>query len=111
MNLNNAFQNLVGEKSRRLFVCSDVGLSEVVGNQVTDLLREINCHCEARKDVVDTIVTQRVETTGELCNLSEERPFLPSIIFQENMKGGSLGDFDPIPVLFHSRFQSAWPVV
>lgn len=42
MNLNNAFQNLVGEKSRSLFVCSDVGLSEVVGNQVTDLLRENN---------------------------------------------------------------------
>lgn len=87
MNLNNAFQNLVGEKTRSLFVCSDVGSSEVVGNQVTDLLRENNFQ------VVDTIVTQRVETTGELCNLSEERPFLPSIIFQENMKGGSLARF------------------
>lgn len=48
MNLNNAFQNLVREKSRSLFVCSDVGLSEVVGNQVTDLLRENNFQCEGK---------------------------------------------------------------
>lgn len=42
MNLNNAFQNLMGEKSRSLFAYSDVRGSNVVENQVTDLLREIN---------------------------------------------------------------------
>ena len=41
-NLNKAFQNVVGSTSRSLFVYSDVGGSAVVGNQVTDLLREVN---------------------------------------------------------------------
>ena len=41
MNLNSVFQNLVGEKSRSLFVYSDVRGSNVVENQVTDLLCEI----------------------------------------------------------------------
>ena len=41
-NLNKAFQNVVGSTSRSLFIYSDVGGSSVVGNQVTDLLREVN---------------------------------------------------------------------
>ena len=38
INLNAAFQAVVGSTSRSLFVYSDVGDSGVVGNQVTDLL-------------------------------------------------------------------------
>lgn len=91
MNLNNAFQNVVGEKSRSLFVYSDVGGSNV-GNQVTDLLREINFHREGkgikyfeplhiqyipvRKEVVDIIETQVAETTGELSNFGEGNTIL-----------------------------------
>ena len=41
-NLNKAFQNVVGSTSRSLLVYSDVGGSALVGNQVTDLLREVN---------------------------------------------------------------------
>ena len=41
MNLDHAFQNLVGETSCSVFVYFDVGGGNVVGNQVTDLLREI----------------------------------------------------------------------
>ena len=42
INLNAAFQAVVGSTSRSLFVYSDVGGSGVVGNQVTDPLREVN---------------------------------------------------------------------
>ena len=42
INLNAAFQAIVGATSRSLFVYSDVGGSGMVGNQVTDLLREVN---------------------------------------------------------------------
>ena len=41
-NLNKVFQNVVGSPSRSLFVYSDVGGSAVIGNQVTDLLRELS---------------------------------------------------------------------
>ena len=42
INLNAAFQVIVGSTSRTLFVYLDMGGSGVVGNQVTDLLREVN---------------------------------------------------------------------
>ena len=42
LNLNKAFEAVVGASSRSLFVYADVGGSGVVGNQVTDLLREVN---------------------------------------------------------------------
>ena len=42
MNLNQAFEAVAGTRSRSLFVYSHVGGSSVVGNQVTDLLREVN---------------------------------------------------------------------
>ena len=42
LNLNDAFKVVVGNSSRSLFVYSDVARSGVVGNQVTDLLREVN---------------------------------------------------------------------
>ena len=41
-NLNKAFQNVVGSISRSLFVYANVGGNAVVGDQVTDLLREVN---------------------------------------------------------------------
>ena len=81
-NLNKAFQNVVGSTSRSLFVYSDVGGSSVVGNHVTDLLREVNYrrtgdgshyfqplhiqYIPLRKDLVDIIETQVSETTEEL---------------------------------------------
>ena len=42
MNLNQTFEAVAETHSRSLFVYSDVGGSSVVGNQVTDILREVN---------------------------------------------------------------------
>ena len=82
INLDEAFETLFGATSRSLFVYSDVGISGVVGNQVTDLIREVNFvrkgvgswyfeplhiqYIPVRKDVLDIIETQVSETTGEL---------------------------------------------
>jgi len=82
LNLNEAFEVVVGSSSRSLFVYSDVGGSGVVGNQVTDLLREVNLirrgagvqyfepyHIQfipVRKEVIEIIEVQVAETTGEL---------------------------------------------
>ena len=87
LNLNKAFEVVVGNPSRSLFVYSDVGGSSVVGNQVTDLLREVNYQRQGkgshyyeplhiqyiplRKDVVDIIETQVAETTGALAKFGE----------------------------------------
>jgi len=82
LNLNKAFEVVVGSSSRSLFVYSDVGGSSVVGNQVTDLLREVNLirkgagtqyfepyhiqYIPVRKDVLNIIEVQVAETTGNL---------------------------------------------
>ena len=82
INLDVAFQTVTGTTKRSLFVYSDVGGSGVVGNQVTDLLREVNYNREGkgsqyfeplhiqyiqvRKEVLDIIEVQVSETTGEL---------------------------------------------
>ena len=82
VNLNASFKNVLGSTKRSLFIYSDVGGSGVVGNQVTDLLREVNYEREGkgsqyfeplhiqyipvRKDTIDIIETQVAETTGEL---------------------------------------------
>ena len=87
LNLNKAFEVVVGNSSRSLFVYSDVGGSSVVGNQVTDLLREVNLirrgsgvqyfepyhiqYIPVRKDVLDIIEVQVAETTGELTTFGE----------------------------------------
>ena len=87
INLNAAFQAVVGATSRSLFVYSDVGGSGVVGNQVTDLLREVNFirrgagvqyfeplhiqYIPVRKDLIDIIETQVAETTSELVDFGE----------------------------------------
>ena len=81
-NLNRAFGRVVKANKRSLFIYSDVGSSGVVGNQVTDLLREVSYkregkgsqyfeplhtqHIPVRKDVLDIIETQVAETTGDL---------------------------------------------
>ena len=81
-NLEEAFEMLFGATSRSLFVYSDVGSSGVVGNQVTDLIREVNFvrkgvgslyfeplhiqYIPVRKDTIDIIETQVAETTGDL---------------------------------------------
>ena len=82
INLNASFKNVLGSSKRSLFIYSDVGGSGVVGNQVTDLFREVNYKREGkgsqyfeplhiqyipvRKDTIDIIETQVAETTGEL---------------------------------------------
>ena len=87
INLNASFKNVIGSTKRSLFVYSDAGGSGVVGNQVTDLLREVNYNREGkgyqyfeplhiqyipvRKDVVDIIETEVAETTGELVQFGE----------------------------------------
>ena len=47
-NLNVAFRAVVGDPSRSLQVYSDVAGSTIVGNRVTDLLREIQYKREGR---------------------------------------------------------------
>ena len=80
INLNASFKNVLGSTKQSLFVYSDVGGSGVVGNQVTDLLREVNYKREGkgsqyfeplhiqyipvRKDTIDIIETQVAETAG-----------------------------------------------
>ena len=87
INLNASFKNVLGSTKRSLFIYSDAGGSSVVGNQVTDLLREVNYKREGkgsqyfepvhiqyipvRKDVIDIIETQVAETTGELVELGK----------------------------------------
>ena len=79
-NLNVAFRAVVGEPTRSLHVYSDVAGSTVVGNRVTDLLREIQYKREGRgtmyfeplhiqylplrNEVVEIIHVQVAETIG-----------------------------------------------
>ena len=88
LNINQTFQDLIGSPVRSLFVYSDVGGSSVVGNQITDLLRQVRFrlrgdgsqyfepvhiqYIPVRKDVIDIIETQVAEvTTGELVRFGE----------------------------------------
>ena len=48
INLDHSFKNVLGPSSRSLFVYLDVGGSSVVGNQVMDLLREVDYKCEGK---------------------------------------------------------------
>lgn len=48
VNLNVAFRSVVKEPTRSLHIYSDVGVSTMVGNRMTDLLREIKYHREGR---------------------------------------------------------------
>ena len=82
----------MGSTSRSFFVYSDVGGSAVVGNQVTDLLREVNYrrtgdgshyfeplqlqYIPLRKDLLDIIETLVSETTEELPEFGEGNTIL-----------------------------------
>ena len=87
INLNHLFKTVAGLTKRSLFVYSDVGGSGVVGDQVTDLLREVNYKRErkgsqyfeplhiqyipVRKEVLDIIEVQVAETTAPLVKFGE----------------------------------------
>jgi len=82
LNLNKAFESVIGSSSHSLLIYSNVGGGSVVGNQVTDLLREVNLirrgegtqyfepvhvqYIPVRKEVLDIIEVQVAEATGEL---------------------------------------------
>ena len=81
-NLNTAFRSIVGEPTRSLHVYSDVAGSIMVGNRVTDLLREVMYqrkgrgsiyfepthiqYIPLRKEVVDIVEINVAETNGDL---------------------------------------------
>ena len=81
-NLNAAFRSIVGEPTCSLHVYSDVAGSIVVGNRVTDLLREVMYqrkgrgslyfeplhiqYIPLRKEVVDIVETNVAGTNGDL---------------------------------------------
>ena len=87
VNLNVAFHSVVGNTARSLLVYSNVGGSSVVGNQVTDLLREVKFertskginyfeplhirYLPVRNHTIDIIETQVSETNGDLTRFSE----------------------------------------
>ena len=89
-NLNVAFRLVVGEPTRSLHVYSDVEGSSIVGNRVTDLLREVEYKKEGRgtiyfeplhiqymsfcNEVIKIIQTLVTETNGELVKFGEETP-------------------------------------
>jgi len=86
-NLNVVFRSVVGEPFRSLHAYSDVAGSSIVGNRVTDLLREFKYEREGRgtiyfeplhlqyiplrNEVIEIIQTQLAETNGELVKLGE----------------------------------------
>jgi len=86
-NLNVAFRSVVGEPMRSLHVYSDVAGSSIVGNRVTDLLREVKYKREGRgaiyfellhiqymslrNEVIEIIQTQVAETNGDLVKFGE----------------------------------------
>ena len=81
-NLNYAFEHVFGNASRSLFVYSDVGGSSVLGDQITDFIREVKYKREGRgsyyfepehlqykplrKHLLDIIQVQIAEGTGPL---------------------------------------------
>ena len=87
INLNHSFKNVLGPSSRSLLVYSDAGGSSVVGNQVTDLLREVDYKREGRgsyyfepthlqyipvgKEVLDIIEVHVSKRTGELVKFGQ----------------------------------------
>ena len=92
INLNQSFKNVLGATERSLHVYSDAGSSSVVGNQITDLLREVAYkrqgrgsyyfepthpqYIGVRKDVIDIIETQVSETDGKLVDFGKGNTIL-----------------------------------
>ena len=104
INLDYAFENVFGHSTRPLYVYSDVNASTVLGDQITDLIREVNYKREGkgsyyfeptqlqyislRKQLLDIIEVQVAEGTGQLVqfgngvttatfHFKNERRFLP----------------------------------
>ena len=105
INLDYAFENVFGHSTRPLYVYSDVGGSSVLGDQITDFIREVNYKREGkgsyyfepthlqykplRKQLLDIIHIQIAEGTGHLVqfgngvttvtfHFKNERRFLPN---------------------------------
>ena len=86
-NLNVAFRSVVGEPTRFLHVYPDVAGNSIVGNRVTNLLREVKYkrkgrgtiyfepldiqYMPLRNEVVEIIQTQVAETNGDLVKFGE----------------------------------------
>ena len=82
INLDYAFENVFGDTKRSLYVYSDVSSSSVLGDQVTDFIREVNYQREGkgsyyfepthlhyiplRKETLDILQVQVSEATGDL---------------------------------------------
>ena len=89
-NLNVAFRSMVKDPTRSLHIYSDVGGSSMVGNRMTDLLREIKYRREGRgrvyfepqhihylpvrNQVLDIVEVQIAETVGEGEELVKFKP-------------------------------------
>ena len=87
VNINQAFRDITDYSARSLFVYSNVGQSQVVGNKVTDLLREVPYETKGagmqyiepvhvqykkvRNNVLDIIEVQVSETDGRLTTFRE----------------------------------------
>ena len=87
VNIQQAYREMTNYNSRSLFVYCNVGESQVVGNKITDVLREVPFetrgaghqyieprHLEyktVRTNVLDIIEVQVAETDGKLTNFDE----------------------------------------
>ena len=92
INIKRAFDDLVGGTNCSLYIYSDAGGSTVVGNRVTDLLREVRFQSEGLgsqyfepihiqyipvgKQLLDIIEVNVAETTGELTRFGEGNTIL-----------------------------------
>ena len=91
VNLNDKFRpSAEFAPTRPLHVYCDVGTSSMVGNRITDLLREIKYHPQntthfeprhiqyvpVRNEVVEIVETQMAETNGDLVQFGEGRTLL-----------------------------------
>ena len=89
VNLNETFRpSAEFARTRPLHVYCDVGTSSMVGNRITDLLREIKYHPKettpfeprhiqylpVRNEVVEIVETQMTEINGIWCNLAKGIP-------------------------------------
>ena len=87
VNLNYSFKHVFGPSNRSLFVYSDVGGSSVLGEQVTDFIREVNYKREGkgtyyfepthlqyiplRKELLDIIQVQVAKSTSDLTTFGQ----------------------------------------
>ena len=79
VNLNYSFKSVFGPTSRSLYVYSNVGSNSVLGDQVTDFIREVDYKREPghlqyiplRKELLDIIEVQVSEATGSLVTFGQ----------------------------------------